>query len=338
MQQIELSEHFQAFSSAVFGLLARAGLLWSFPQLCSEDWAKFKHLYLLKTLKKRAHQVLLTHHLVAARALQFLLLEQRSISWSWLLLGAILVYFNGDTNIWSSKQKQITVQSLTQQPLCRRKSKSETPWASPQPGGDPGSTAYSKTPLETLSTNLQTVQYVSWELHPASKPLAFGKGRVEVHDQTSKMGPDQSRLAPKHIRNHHHTPHISNLGQVWNTKIYWHHCIDQKWERIIMWTKVAISQNSPWRGKIYTEKEPIYTYFYSWCNLRGNLIKCFCQHELSHHWWNELSACVLPSPPLSLLELPEISKAWALVLQLYVCIVTCGFLGWKWLLFGAILL
>lgn len=80
-----------------------------------------------------------------------------------------------------------------------------------------------------------------------------------------------------------------------------------------MWTKVAISQKSPQRGKIYTEKETIYTYFYSWCNLRGNLIKCFCQHELSHHWLNELSPCVLPRPPAFLLELPGISKAWAAV-------------------------
>lgn len=121
--------------------------------------------------------------------------------------------------------------------------------------GGPGSTAHSKMPLETLSTNLQTVQCVSWELHPASKALTTGQWRVQVQDQTSKLGSDQSRPTSKHIRKHHHTPHTPSLGQIWNTKIYWHHCIDPGWERIIMWTKVAISQNSPRRGEMHTEKE-----------------------------------------------------------------------------------
>lgn len=197
---------------------------------------------------------------MAAWALQFLLLEQREIALSWLLLGAILFYFNGDTNIWSSKQKQNPVQSLAEalpHPAASVQEEGHTwePWASPQPGGGPGSTAHSKMPLETLSTNLQTVQCVSWELHPASKPLTSGQWRDQVQDLTSKLGSDQSRPTSKHIRKHHHTPHTPSLGQIWNTKIYWHHCIDPGWERIIMWTKVAISQNSPRRGEMHTGKE-----------------------------------------------------------------------------------
>lgn len=147
--------------------------------------------------------------------------------------------------------------SLIQQPLCRRKPTSETPWASPQPGGDPGSTAHSKTPLETPSTDLQTVQYDSWELHPASRPLSSGKGRGEVQDQTSKLGPEQSRLASKHSRKHHHTPHTSSLGQIWNIKIYWHHCIDLGWT---LWTKVTISQNSTERQDIHRKGAYLYIF------------------------------------------------------------------------------
>lgn len=43
--------------------------------------------------------------------------------------------------------------------------------------------------------------------------------------------------------------------------------------------------------------------------MEGDLIKCFCQYELCHHWLNELSLCVSASPPAFLLELPSISKA-----------------------------
>lgn len=116
---------------------------------------------------------------MAAWALQFLLLEQREIAWSWLLLGANLIYFNGDTNIWSSKQKQKTVQSFAEALPHPSTSVQEAAhiWDPLNITSAWGwSCIHNKTPLETLTTNLHIVQYLSWQLQPPNPWLLTSEG------------------------------------------------------------------------------------------------------------------------------------------------------------------